>query len=165
VASAPDPARVRAPSFRHVLGHFATGVTVVAGTVEGQPRGLAVNSFTSASLDPPLVTFCVDRRSSTWEGMAGVDAFCVSVLAEDQEALCRTFATHGVDRFAGVGWRPAPSGAPILGGCLAWVDCSIEATHRAGDHHLVLGMVHALGVEREVGPLVFYRGGYGRFQP
>jgi len=94
-----------------------------------------------------------------------VGAFCVNVLSADQETVCRTFAARGPKRFAGIGYRPAPSGAPILTGVLAWIDCSIEAEHLAGDHVIVVGRVHDLGVAREHSPLVFYRGGFGRFEP
>ena len=151
--------------FRQVLGHFPTGVTVVTAIRDSQPAGVAVNSFTSVSLDPPLVAFCVANRSSTWAQIRSGGSFCVNILSEDQEALSRVFATRvgGVDRFAGVGWRPAPSGGPILDGVLAWVDCALEAEHDGGDHRIVVGRALHLDVAREGRPLVFYRGGYGRF--
>jgi len=139
-------------------------VTVVTGLAEGQAVGLAVNSFTSVSLRPSLVAFCVATRSATWPRLRPAGAFCVNMLAEDQEALSRAFAAHGSDRFEGVGWRPAPSGAPILAGALAWVDCTVEAEHEAGDHLIVVGRVRELDLEHEGRPLVFYRGGYGRFE-
>jgi 3-hydroxy-9,10-secoandrosta-1,3,5(10)-triene-9,17-dione monooxygenase reductase component len=154
-----------AARYRQVLGHFATGVTVVTTATDGVPAGLAVNSFTSVSLEPPLVAFCVARTSSTWPQIRAVGSFCVNVLAEDQENLCRVFATSGADKFRGVGWRTTESGAPILAGALAWIDCSVEAEHAAGDHFIVVGRVRELGVAREGRPLVFYRGGYGRFEP
>ena len=151
--------------YRQVLGHFATGVTVVTGLHQGTPIGLSVSSFTSVSLDPPLVGFCVARRSRTWPRMRAGRGFCVNVLAEDQEAISRVFATTGSDKFRGIGWRPAPSGAPILAGVLAWIDCRLEAEHDGGDHVLVLGRVRELDVAHEGGPLIFYRGGYGRIEP
>jgi len=151
--------------FRQVLGHFATGVTVVTGMASGEPVGLAVNSFTSVSLDPGLVAFCVSLESSSWPKLRAAGAFCINILGEAQEALSRAFAGHGPDRFMGVGWRPAPSGAPVLGGVLAWIDCTVEAEHDAGDHVIVLGRVVDLDLGQEGGPLVFYRGGYGRFEP
>lgn len=154
-----------AARYRQVLGHFATGVTVVTTASGGAPAGLAVNSFTSVSLAPPLIAFCVARTSSTWPRIEAAGAFCVNILAEDQEALCRVFATSGRDKFRGVGWRPAESGAPILAGALAWVDCFVEAEHPGGDHLIVVGRVREVGVGREGRPLVFYRGGYGRFEP
>jgi 3-hydroxy-9,10-secoandrosta-1,3,5(10)-triene-9,17-dione monooxygenase reductase component len=151
--------------FRQVLGHFATGVTVVTCVSGGHPLGLSVNSFTSVSLEPPLVAFCVTRSSATWPRMRDAGAFCVNVLAEDQEDMSRTFAARGPDRFLGVGWWPAPSGAPVLAGVLAWVDCTVEAEHPAGDHVIVVGRVAGMGLSREGRPLLFYRGGYGRFEP
>jgi 3-hydroxy-9,10-secoandrosta-1,3,5(10)-triene-9,17-dione monooxygenase reductase component len=151
--------------YRQVLGHFATGVTVVAAVHQGQPVGLSVNSFTSVSLDPPLVAFCAARQSSTWPRIRAVGGFCVNVLSEHQEDISRVFATRGQEKFRGVGWRPAPSGAPVLTGVLAWIDCSVDAEHDAGDHVLVIGRVRELDVLEERGPLIFYRGGYGRFEP
>ena len=148
-----------------MLAHFATGVTVVTASAGGEPLGLAVNSFTSVSLDPPLVAVCISRASSTWPRVREVGWFCVNILSEDQEAVCRAFAARGSKRFAGLGYRPARSGAPILSGVLAWIDCSIEAEHGAGDHVIVVGRVHDLGVAQEQRPLVFYQGGYGRYEP
>ncbi len=139
-----------------------TVVTCVSG---GRPLGLSVNSFTSVSLEPPLVAFCVARKSSTWPRLRTVGTFCVNILAEDQEALSRAFAAPGLDRFLGVGWRPAPSGAPVLAGVLAWIECTIEAEYEGGDHLIVVGRVRELDVLTEGRPLVFYRGGYGRFEP
>ena len=131
----------------------------------GRPLGLAVNSFTSVSLHPALVAFCVATTSSTWPRLREEGAFCVNILAEDQEEVSRTFATPGLDRFLGLGWRPAPSGAPVLAGVLAWIDCTIDAEHEAGDHLIVVGRVRELELVQEGRPLVFYRGGYGRFAP
>ena len=161
----PDAGTIDAARYRQVLGHFATGVTVVTTARRGDAAGLAVNSFTSVSLDPPLVAFCVALSSSTWPRIQAVGAFCVNILAEDQDDLCRVFATSSADKFRGVGWRPAESGAPILAGALAWLDCSVQDVHPAGDHLIVVGGVRELGVAREGRPLVFYRGGYGRFEP
>jgi len=159
------PKSIDEARFRQVLGHFATGVTVVTCLAgEDQPIGLAVNSFTSVSLEPSLVAFCVANGSSTWPRLRATGAFCVNILADDQEAVSRAFAAHGLDRFSGIGWRPSPSGAPILAGVLAWVDCTVEAEYPAGDHMIVVGRVRELDLGREGRPLVFYRGGYGRFE-
>jgi 3-hydroxy-9,10-secoandrosta-1,3,5(10)-triene-9,17-dione monooxygenase reductase component len=147
-----------------VLGRFATGVTVVTGMAAGDPIGLAVNSFTSVSLQPALVAFCVARSSRTWPRLRATGTFCVNILAADQEALSRAFAGHPPDRFLGVGWRPGRSGVPILAGVLAWIECTVDAEHEAGDHIIVVGRVEELDVERDGRPLVFYRGGYGRFE-
>jgi 3-hydroxy-9,10-secoandrosta-1,3,5(10)-triene-9,17-dione monooxygenase reductase component len=117
------------------------------------------------SLEPPLVAFCVARESRTWPKLRSAGSFCVNVLAEDQEALSRAFAGRPPDRFLGVGWRPGRSGAPILADVLAWIECTVEAEHDAGDHVIVVGRVQDLDVGHEGRPLVFYRGGYGRFEP
>jgi 3-hydroxy-9,10-secoandrosta-1,3,5(10)-triene-9,17-dione monooxygenase reductase component len=151
--------------FRQVLGYFPTGVTVVtAGTPDG-PVGLAIGSFASLSLDPPLVLFCAGRTSTTWPRIRDAGAFCVNVLAEDQEDVCRVFAGRGTDKFAGIGWRPSLVGAPVIQGCLASIDCRIEEVHEGGDHDIVIGRVVELELHRQGGPLVFFRGGYGRFAP
>jgi 3-hydroxy-9,10-secoandrosta-1,3,5(10)-triene-9,17-dione monooxygenase reductase component len=149
--------------FRQVLGHFPTGVTVITAAAEGGPVGLAVGAFSSVSLDPPLVAFFPDKGSSSWPRIEAAGSFCVNILAEDQEEVCRRFASKGDDKFAGLGWSPAGSGAPLLDGVLAWVDCDIDSVAEAGDHFCVLGRVRDLGVGRDGGPLLFFRGGYGRF--
>ncbi len=143
-----------------MLGHFTTGVTVVTADHPDGPAGLAIGSFFSVSLDPPLVGFCPAKTSSSWPRIRDTGTFCVNVLAEDQEELCRTFAGKEPDKFKGVGWRPSARGAPRLTDVLAWIECDIEAIHDAGDHEIVVAAVRELAVEREVGPLVFFRGGY-----
>ena len=156
--------------FRQVLGHFATGVTVVTGSGDddggGGPVGLSVNSFTSVSIDPPLVAFCVGRTSTTWPRIRATGRFTVNILSADQEEVSRRFASiaSGTDRFEGIGWHPSPTGSPVVEGALAWIDATVEAEHDAGDHVLVIGRVTGLEVAREGAPLVFYRGGYGRFE-
>jgi flavin reductase (DIM6/NTAB) family NADH-FMN oxidoreductase RutF len=147
--------------FRQVLGHFPTGVTVITAMSGGQRVGLAVGSFFSVSLDPPLIGFCAGHGSSSWPSIREAGRFCVNVLAHDQEDECRVFASKAPDKFEGMGYKAAPfSGAPLLDGVLAWIDCEIDAIHEAGDHDVVLGRVHDLRVAREGGPLVFFRGGY-----
>jgi len=150
-------------TFRTVLGHFCTGVTVVTAVDETEPVGLTCQSFTSVSLDPPLVLFVPAKDSASWPRIRHAGHFCANVLGEAQEQLGRRFAIKGADKFAGVGWRPGPDGAPILDGCLAHVDCAVAAVHDAGDHEIVVGRVVDLGVASEGHPLLFYRGGYGRF--
>lgn len=153
-----DPAE-----FRRVLGAFASGVTVVtAPAAEGEqgPAGFACQSFSSLSLDPPLVAFMVGRTSTTWPRIARAGVFCVNVLGAGQAALCRAFAVRGADKFAGVCHTPAPvSGAPRLTGALAWIDCTIHAVHTGGDHLIVVGRVDALGAtDDDERPLLFHRG-------
>jgi len=161
VRSAVDGAR-----FRQVLGHFPTGVTVITAAAPDGPAGLAVGSFFSVSLDPPLVAFCAAKTSSSYPKVEAAGHFVVNVLGDDQEDVCRVFAGKG-DKFAGLGYRPSPgSGAPVINDVLAWIDCDIDTVHEAGDHWIVVGHVRELEVGDESGgPLVFYRGGYGRFAP
>ena len=146
--------------YRQVLGHFATGVTVVAGVDDGEPVGLAVGSFFSLSLEPALVGFCPDKSSTSWSRMEASGSFCVNILGDDQEDVCRVFATSAEDKFTSIGWRPAETGSPLIDGVLAWVDCDVEAVHDGGDHHIVVGRVRGLGIGHEGEPLVFFRGGY-----
>ncbi|HTN79165.1 MAG TPA: flavin reductase family protein [Acidimicrobiales bacterium] len=161
MADAPD---IDPAVFRQVLGHFPTGVTIVTAAPERKPVGLAVGSFTSLSLDPPLVAFCPSNTSTSWPHIESAGQFCVNILASDQEGLCRHFAGKSDDKFAGIGWKHSPLGSPILDGVLAWIDCTIDAVHPGGDHVIVVGRVHDLEVATEGGPLVFFRGGYGRFE-
>ncbi|MET8731839.1 flavin reductase family protein [Streptomyces parvus] len=150
--------------FRRVLGHFASGVTVVTARDTDGPTGFACQSFASLSLDPPLVTFMVARTSTTWPRIARAGAFCVNVLGADQGALCRGFAVSGADKFAGVAYGEAPAtGSPLLDSVPAWIDCRIHAVHTGGDHLIVVGRVEALGSEEDGEPLLFHRGTFGRF--
>ena len=152
--------------FRRVLGHFPTGVTVVAAVSDGQPVGLAIGSFGSVSLEPPLVMFCPGTSSSSWPAIERSGAFCVNVLAEDQADLSSRFAGRDPDKFAGVTWSTCATGSPVIDGCLAWIDCTVETVHEAGDHWIVIGRVVDLGVGRpDAGPLIFFKGGYGGVAP
>lgn len=152
--------------FRTVLGHFPTGVTVVACMDGDRPVGLAVGSFFSVSLQPPLVGFCVGAESSSWASIEASGAFAVSVLSEHQAQVSNVFASEADDRFAEVGWFPGPvTGSPHLLEAVAHIDCELEATHPGGDHVIVVGRVRALDVHRsEHGPLLFHKGGYGRHE-
>ena len=157
--SAPDPA-----AFRTVLGHYATGVAIITAVDGGEPVGMACNSFTSVSLEPPLVLFCAAKTSTTWPRIRRAGSWCANILGEADEELCRLFAQKGADRFAQAAYRPGASGAPVLDRALAFVDCRTEAEYDAGDHVVVVGRVLELGHQTEGKPLIFYRGGYGRFE-
>ena len=156
--------------FRRVLGHYPTGVTVVTATCPAGPEGLTIGSFTSVSLDPPLVSFCPGHDSDSWARMRDVGSFCVNVLSDEQADVSTTFASKAEDKFRGVVTRVEATGAPVIEGCLAWIDCRVEAVHTAGDHDIVVGRVVALGTADGApdpgaatnGPLVFFKGGYGR---
>ncbi|GAA1964217.1 flavin reductase family protein [Microbacterium deminutum] len=151
--------------FREALGHYPTGVAVVTAVVGGAPAGMVVGTFSSVSLDPPLVAFFPMKGSGSFAVIRNAASFCINVLASDQEALCRTLATGGATKFDGVSWRPAPLGSPILDDAVTWVECTFEETREAGDHYIVLGRVREFAVERSTLPLLFFQGGYGRFTP
>ncbi len=166
MASTAPAGSLDAGFFRRVLGQYPTGVSVVTALPHHATAvGMAVGSFTSVSLDPPLVAFLPSRTSSSWARIQGASTFCVNVLAADQEHICRAFAARGSDKFAGLEWRLSPSGAPILDGVVAWIECTLHAVHEAGDHHIVVGQVRELDVERSTLPLLFFQGGYGGFAP
>jgi 3-hydroxy-9,10-secoandrosta-1,3,5(10)-triene-9,17-dione monooxygenase reductase component len=150
--------------FREVLGHFATGVTIVTAVDGDEPVGFTCQAFAALSLEPPMVALAPGKNSTSWPRIAAAGAFCVNVLAEGQEALCRDFAVSGGDKFTGVGWRPGGNGAPVLHDVLAWVECRFVRSYDAGDHELVLGLVEDMGVQPGR-PLIYYRGGFGRFEP
>ncbi len=164
----PHPSREpEAATFRQVLGHFCTGVTVIttAGGTDGAgSAGFACQAFAALSLAPPLVLFCPSRSSATWPVIERAGHFCANVLADGQQELARRFGTSGGDKFDGVPWSPSPSG-PILAGALTWVECAVEAVHEAGDHYLVVGRVTRLGPCRAGRPLLFYRGRYAATDP
>ncbi len=154
-------------TFRSVLGRLPTGVTVITcDPPGGPPQGLTIGSFTSVSLDPPLVAFMPARTAESWPAIEAAGAFCVNVLCTGQVELSNRFASKDPQKFAGVDWSPAPgTGAPVLSGVAAWVDCRIEAIHEGGDHWIVVGRVDDLGTnDAALEPLVFLGGGYGRFQ-
>ncbi|MFE5890589.1 flavin reductase family protein [Streptomyces sp. NPDC056462] len=167
-----ERAPVPQAEFRRVLGNFASGVAVVTApatatdpevtdALEGAaPAGFACQSFSSLSLDPPLVAFMVGRTSTTWPRIARAGVFCVNVLSAGQGELCRAFAMSGTDKFAGVTYDAAPvSGSPRLAGTLAWIDCTIHAVHTGGDHLIVVGRVDALGASAgDEAPLLFHKG-------
>jgi 3-hydroxy-9,10-secoandrosta-1,3,5(10)-triene-9,17-dione monooxygenase reductase component len=152
--------------FRQVLGHFCSGITIITGMDGDEPVGLTCQSFSSVSLDPPLILFCPGKASSSWPRIRDSGAFAVNILSAEQEDVCRLFATKGADKFRGVGWENGATGSPIIRDVLAWMDCRMDAEHDAGDHTIVVGRVVELHVADETdGPLLFYRGGYGRFEP
>jgi len=165
---APASAGVSTSRFREVLGHFASGLTIVTGVDHGGPVGFTCQAFMSLSLVPPLIAIAPSKASTSWPRIAPAGTFCANVMSEDQEELCRDFAVSGADqhdKFTGVGWSPGPGGVPVLDGALAWVICRTCQTHQAGDHEIVVGEVEESGVDNSGRPLVFYRGGFGRFEP
>ncbi len=177
MSSDPDTA-FDSDHFRTILGHFPTGVTVITAITPGadddepQPVGFTIGSFTSVSLDPPLVGFLPQLGSVTMDAITASGSFCVNVLSEAQSDLCWKFAKSGTDatRFIDVAWHAAPSGSPILDRAVAWIDCSIVEIHTMGDHLFVLGSVGALDADADHDglpprPLLFFKGSLGGFAP
>jgi len=148
--------------FREVLGHFATGVTIVTAREGDEPVGFSCQSFAALSLDPPMVILAPSKSSTSWPRIAAAGAFCVNILGEHQEAVCRAFAVSGGDKFDGIDWLPGVTGSPVITGSLATVECRLGEIFEGGDHELVTGHVVAMEIG-EGAPLVFYRSGFGRF--
>jgi flavin reductase (DIM6/NTAB) family NADH-FMN oxidoreductase RutF len=147
---------------RRVMGHFATGVTVITTKdKEGVPNGLTANAFLSLSLNPPLVLISVGKSAQCYTCFERLNPFTVNFLSEHQEELSQRFATKGIDKFAGIEWHEGRNGAAILDGALGYVECKITQCFDGGDHTIVVGEIlhaHAAG-ER---PLLFFKGKYQR---
>jgi flavin reductase (DIM6/NTAB) family NADH-FMN oxidoreductase RutF/DNA-binding IclR family transcriptional regulator len=152
--------------YREVMGHYPTGVTVVTGmSPEGDPIGLVVGTFTSVSLDPPLVAFMPTTTSGTYALMRDSAAYCINVLAHDQLDLCRLMAVPRPGKFDDVAWSVSEDGAPVLHDAVAHIHCRPRDVVEAGDHLIVLCEVRDMRVTRPVTPLLFFQGGYGGFNP
>ncbi|HEU4960731.1 MAG TPA: flavin reductase family protein [Sphingomonas sp.] len=150
-----DPA-----SFRKVLGAYPTGVCVITSVKDGVRFGLAVGSFTSISLDPPLVGFFPGKSSNSWRSIADSGRFCVNILSADQIDICRRFASRSDDKFADLSHGVSPAGLPLIDDAVAWIDCRVETVFDIGDHFLVVGAVDELRCREEASPLIFLRGDY-----
>ena len=151
-----------AMAFRKVMGTYPTGVTVVtARDPEGGPVGLTVNSFTSVSLDPPLVLVCIDRSAASHDRLLDAGGFVVNILASDQARIASRFAAEpSGGRSDGVDWHGGPAGAPVLASVSAWLACTLQVAHTAGDHSILLARVDEAGVGSSEA-LAFCRGSYG----
>ncbi|HEX8569844.1 MAG TPA: flavin reductase family protein [Caulobacteraceae bacterium] len=145
---------------RDAFGCFATGVTVLTTLDEGRPVGLTANSFTSVSLDPPLVLFCLDRRSTSLPAFERAEHLAVNVLHAGQEALSMRFSRREPDRFADTPWVPGRAGMPLLADAMAVFECRRESVEDAGDHRLFLARVEAVACDASYDPLVFFHGRY-----
>ncbi len=145
---------------RTILGHFATGLTVITAATEHGPAGFTCQSFSSLSLEPALVTFSPARTSSTWPLLREAGRFTVNILPAEHEHLAAQFARSGTDKFAGVDHSPSPLGNPVLDQALAWVDCELEREYDGGDHTIVVAAVRALSARADAEPLLFYKGTY-----
>jgi len=165
-ATTPAPTALDPASFRRVLGHYPTGVCIITSADDaGAPIGMVVGTFTSVSLEPPLVGFLPDKRSSSWAALRATGRFAVNVLSASQQAPCAAIASRAAppERFASVDWAPSAHGLPLIAGAIATIECQIEAVHDAGDHDFVLGRVIAMDVHHDGAPLLFHKGRYGQF--
>jgi flavin reductase (DIM6/NTAB) family NADH-FMN oxidoreductase RutF len=153
--------------FRAVLGRFATGVTVMTSVADGRPHGMTANAVASVSLDPPLVLVCVDRSAVMAEVVAAGGVFALSVLDRAQRPWSDRFAEPGRppgdEQFDGVPTIRRTTGAPVLDGAVAWLDCQVWASYDGGDHVIVVGEVVDLDVGEADDPLLYFRSGYGRY--
>ncbi|WP_285249508.1 flavin reductase family protein [Pseudarthrobacter sp. fls2-241-R2A-168] len=153
----PDPTPQH---LRHVLGHFATGLTVITAATDNGPAGFTCQSFSSLSLNPALITFSPARSSNTWPHLRKAGRFSVNILAAEHQHLAAQFARSGTDKFSGVDYSISPLGNPVLDHALAWVDCELDKEYDGGDHTIVVGAVRALAAREGAEPLLFFKGSY-----
>ena len=163
------PAPVAPDTFRKVMGHFVTGITVLTTLQDGRPRGITVNALTSVSLEPPLVVVALDRRRFITPSVHETGRYAVNVLSEDQQALSDCFAGAPVEpgrqRFCGAEWHAGESGLPLIDGAIATLECTVVETFSAGDHDLFIGRVDVLANDPEHAmPLLYYRRRYLRIE-
>jgi flavin reductase (DIM6/NTAB) family NADH-FMN oxidoreductase RutF len=153
--------------FRRTMGHFVTGVAVATTRLpDGTLTGLTCNSLTSVSLDPPLVLFCVDHAATSRAAFLEAGHFALSLLAREDVEISDRFALGDPDlRFEGLAFRTEATGAPILDGALAWLDCTLWKTIEAGDHTVIIGRVETAGFREDADPLLYFRGRYGTLAP
>ncbi len=156
---------IPADEFRRVLGHFATGVTILTTCdADGRPTGLTASAFCSVSLDPPLILVCVDHKSQSYPAIRDSGRFAVNILRDAQEAVSRRFATTRLDKFEGLAYRMSPGGLPLLDDALARLECRTVSAHVEGDHTIFVGRVEATHVDTGQ-PLLYFRGQYQRLAP
>jgi flavin reductase (DIM6/NTAB) family NADH-FMN oxidoreductase RutF len=155
-----SPRGVSSDEFRRACGRFATGVAVASVTDQhGAAHGLTVSSFTSVSLDPPLVLICLGHEATMIEAFRGASHFGINILREEDRELSQRFATKGHDRFNGIGWRRGRTGVPLIDGALAALECEMHQRIGSGDHDILVGRVVATDLE-DGAPLVHYFGRY-----
>ena len=152
-------------SYRSVLGRFASGITVVtARDATGRDVGMTASAFCSVSLHPPLIQVCVDQKASMFEALTDAARFGINILAAEQEALSRRFASiESSHRFDGIGYERGESGVVLLDDALAHLECTTVARHEAGDHTIFIGEVER-ATARDARPLLYYRGGYAQLE-
>jgi len=149
-------------TLRKAFSCFPSGVTAVCALVDGKPVGMAASSFTTVSLDPPVVLVCVANTSATWPLLRVSERVGVSVLSSEHDIACRQLAAKEGDRFAGIGWKATAEGAVLVEGASAWLECAVDQEVPAGDHHVVLLRIHALEADPDLPPLVFHSSQFRR---
>lgn len=146
--------------YRKILGHVPTSVAVVTASTRSGPAGMTVGSFTSVSLDPPLIAFFVDRASTTWPRLYAASYFGVNILGNGHGELCRAFSRRAEDRFSGVDWSASARGVPLLDEAIVTLECARVKVDLIGDHYQVVGRVESLELRAAQPPLIFLRGGF-----
>ncbi len=141
---------------RKLYACFPSGVVALCALLDGIPTGLAVSSFTSVSLTPPLVSVSLQSGSATWAALEGAPTFGISVLGQEQDELCRQLSRKGADRFQGVEWTAQPSGAVLIAGAAAWLECKLYHRFVAGDHEIAILSIVATRCDFSIAPLVFH---------
>jgi flavin reductase (DIM6/NTAB) family NADH-FMN oxidoreductase RutF len=148
-------------AFRDTLGHYASGITIIGGTENGEPVGFTCQSFYSVSTEPPLVSFSVMLTSTTYPRIRDTGTFSVNVLAHDQHGISNQFARKGTDKWAGIDWTLTDNGNPVIAKTLLWLDCDIVAEYEAGDHWIVIGHVDEMSpAEWHTEEPLFFKGKY-----
>ncbi len=149
-------------NFREALGHYASGITVIASHIDDEPIGFTCQSFYSVSMNPPLVSFSVMSNSASYPRIRQAGRFVVNILSGEQIKISNQFARRGTDKWHGIEWQKSPLGNPIITGSLHWLDCEIHAEHAAGDHLIVVGEVKALNPHEAAAaqPLLYFKGQY-----
>lgn len=144
--------------FRNTLGHFATGITVITTINGGEKIGITANAFSSVSLEPPLILFCIDKKARSIDAFKKDRPFVVNILQQEQEAECWGFAKKGQDKFAGVNYTLSDEGVPVLQGNLGTIECHVDEIFEGGDHFIITGKVKQVSYDEEKKPLLFFRG-------
>ncbi|MDO5030619.1 MAG: flavin reductase family protein [Corynebacterium sp.] len=162
IAELGGPVELDEMSIRGALSEFTTGVTIVATEDDGEKYGFACQSFSSLSLNPPMILFTVMKTSRSWPHIKKTGTFSVNVLAEDQEAISAAFGRRNGEKFNTGQWSRSELGNPLLRGCSVWIDCNVADVHEGGDHWIVTANIVAIGVRDEVNPLIYHRGSYAR---
>ena len=143
-------------TLRRAYGCFPSGVTAICAMAGAEPVGMAASSFTTVSMEPPLVSVCIQQTSTTWPKLRARPRLGVSVLAEEHHDVCRSLSAKDGDRFAGVNWRADQGGAVFIGGAPLWLDCSLHTEVEAGDHLIALLEIERLRIDPDAAPLVFH---------